>query len=83
ASETLGSFARLTRAMRLPDPGVFRIGSGDAPRALTIEQGELGLIWRRGAFGLDATAFASRFPNIGLPNLSLDPATGGVQVGQY
>lgn len=83
AGEALGSFARLTRAMRLPDPGVFRIGSGDAPRALTIEQAELGLIWRHGAFGLDATAFASRFPNIGLPNLSLDPATGGVQVGQY
>lgn len=83
ATETLGSFARLTRAMRLPDPGVFRIGSGDVARPLTIEQAELGLIWRQGAMGLDATLFASRFPDIALPDLSLDPMTGAVQVGQH
>ncbi|WP_294235596.1 TonB-dependent receptor [uncultured Sphingomonas sp.] len=82
AGPEIGAFARLTRAMRLPDPGVFRVGSGDPARALTIEQAELGLIWRHGASGLDATFFASRFPDIALPDLSLDPVTGAVRVGE-
>ncbi|WP_322966278.1 TonB-dependent receptor [Sphingomonas fuzhouensis] len=83
ASDRLGAFARATHAMRLPDPGVFRIGGDDSARALTIEQAELGLIWRRGSTGLDATLFASRFPDIAVPDLSLDPATGAVRVGEY
>ena len=83
ASDRLGAFARATRANRLPDPGVFRIGGNGDARALTIEQAEIGLVWRRGTTGLDATLFASRFPDIALPDLSLDPATGAVRVGEY
>ncbi|MDY0957067.1 TonB-dependent receptor [Sphingomonas sp. CFBP8993] len=81
ANSATGVFARMTRAMRLPDPGVFRVGGGDPARAMTIEQGELGLIWRQDRLGFDATLFASRFPNIALPDLSLDPVTGAVRVG--
>lgn len=81
--DDLGAFVRATRAMRMPDPGTFRIGSGDRPRAVTVEQAELGLTWRRGGAGLDATLFDSRFPDIALPDLSVDPVSGTVRVGQH
>lgn len=82
ADDRLGLFARATRAIRLPDPGNFRMGGDDRPRVLTIAQGELGALWRRGGMGLDATLFASRFPQIALPDLSIDPVSGAVRVGQ-
>ncbi|MEP9402379.1 TonB-dependent receptor [Sphingomonas silueang] len=73
----LGLFARTTRASRLPDPGVFRTGLA-APRATHVDQRELGLLWRTGAVSLDATLFASRFGQIGLETLAIDPQTGAI-----
>lgn len=77
----LGLFARATRASRLPDPGAFRT-SLSAPRATHVDQQELGLVWRTGTVSFDTTFFASRFAQIGLETLAIDPRTGAIVPGR-
>ena len=83
AEEQVSLFARGTRAIRLPDPGVFRLGGDAETRTLHVDQGELGVVARARGVALDATLFASRFRQIALEDLSLDPATGGLRVGRH
>ncbi len=83
AEERVSLFARGTRAIRLPDPGAFRLAGDAETRTLHVDQGELGMIARARGVALDATVFASRFRQIALEDLSVDPATGGLRVGRH
>ncbi|MBY9062032.1 TonB-dependent receptor [Sphingomonas yunnanensis] len=83
AAARVDLFARATRAIRLPDPGVFRLAGDAETRTLRADQGELGMVARARGVALDATVFASRFRQIALEDLSLDPTTGGLRVGHH
>lgn len=83
AGTRVSLFTRATRAVRLPDPGVFRLGGDGESRTLRVEQGELGLLWRGRGVSLDATLFASRFAQIALEDMSIDPSTGGILVRNH
>lgn len=83
AEERVSLFVRGTRAIRLPDPGAFRLAADAETRTLHVDQGELGMIAGAHGVALDATLFASRFRQIALEDLSIDPATGGLRIGRH
>lgn len=74
--EYSGLFARWTSTFRLPNLGSFITNATAKPVIQTMDLGEVGYKFTHQRFDLFATAFFTRYDNVGYSNYVFDPNSG-------
>ncbi|HEY8328380.1 MAG TPA: TonB-dependent receptor [Rhodanobacter sp.] len=81
-SDRSGAFARWTSTFRLPNLSTYITNANGTPLIQTMKLGEVGYKYTDRQFDVYATAFYTKYDNVGFSNYVFDPNNGSSTVQQ-